>query len=297
MKSLLLAILTLGGALSLCAQPSATMRPSLLASVASSIGYSSQEEVTHANRRVGEVSVTHFELSVSGRLPLDAERMFLYGLAYSTHELDHSGAILPERLAELSLNLGWQQKLTPQWSLAAFLRPGFYSDFDDFSSDSLNVPALLMANYAASRELIWTFGLNANPFSDNPVLPILGVRWQFAPEWTFNLGFPQSGFTWQASEQLSFRTGVRFEGGSFRVGRDPRATPLSLPVPPSLANTYLDYREVQVGLGADVKLSPTMSWAFDVGAITDRKFDWFDRDYRLDGDTGFYASISLKAAF
>lgn len=294
MKPILLSGLFALFTLPLLAQPSATMRPNLLASVTSSVGYSSAEEVTHAGARVGDVSVTHFEFSVSGRHALDANRMFLYGLAYDTHELDNTSALLPERLAELSLNLGWQQTLTPQWSIAAFLRPGFYSDFEDFSSDSLNLPALLMANYAPSRELVWSFGLNANPFSDNPVLPILGVRWQFAPQWTFNVGFPRSGFTWQATEQVALRAGVGFQGGSFRLTQN-----LGTPAPGvgRLANTFVDYREVQVGLGADVKLSPTIAWAFDAGAVTDRKFDYFDRDYRLDSDLGFYASVSLKASF
>ena len=141
------------------------------------------------------------------------------------------------------------------------------------------------------------FGLNVNPFSDNPVLPIVGVRWQFTPGWLFNLGFPRSGFTCKYSEQFSLSAGVSFQGGSFRVGRDPRANPLLLPVGPSLADTYLDYREIRAGLSLDYALTETMKLSFDFGAVTDRKFDWFDRNYRLDGDAGSYFGLSLKGSF
>ena len=297
MKPTLLASLLALSVLSLSAQPSATMRPDLLASYDAGWSYSSQEDLTHSGARVGEVSVNHLEFSLSGRAKLTEATSFVYGLAYATNRLETSAPILPDELSEISLNLGVMHRVSPTWNLAAYLRPGFYGDFDKFNRESFNAPLLLTAVYAPSRELVWLFGLNVNPFSDNPVLPIVGVRWQFAPDWNFNLGFPRSGFTYQFSESLSLSAGVAFQGGSFRVGRDPRATPLSLPIGPSLANTYLDYREIRAGFALDYKLGENLKLTFDLGAVTDRKFDWFDRDYRLDGDAGTYFGLSLKGSF
>jgi hypothetical protein len=276
-------------------QPAATMRPSLLAAVSVESSYSSREDLAQGSTTLGELAVRHYGLSVSARSRLGEKTQLSYGLAYATHDLDRTGALpLPEQLTELSVNLGLQHQWSPQWTLSIFARPGFYSDFEDINSDSLNMPLLAMASYAQSRELIWSFGFNANPFSDNPVIPIIGVRWQFAPEWLFNVGFPQSGFTWRATEQLSLRAGVRFQGGSFRITEN-----LGVPTPGirRLANTYVDFREVRVGLGLDYELGKRFSLSADVGAVTDRKFDYFDRDYRLDGDSGLYVALGLKASF
>lgn len=292
-----LVLLSLALAPALLAQPSATMRPGLLSSLETGWSWSSREDLSRGPARVGEVGVQRFNFSVSGRSALNADATLAYGIAYATNRLDASAAILPDELSELSLNLGLTRQLSPAWSAAAYLRPGFYGDFDRLDGDSFNTPVLATLAYSPSRELTWLLGLNVNAFSDNPVLPVLGVRWQFAPDWTFNVGFPRSGFAWKYSDQLSLNAGVAFQGGSFRVGRDPRASSLVLPPAPSLSDTYLDYREVRVGMSADYSLTDTLKISLEAGAVTDRKFDWFDRNYRLDGGTGTYFGLGLKGSF
>ncbi|MDI1251428.1 MAG: DUF6268 family outer membrane beta-barrel protein [Lacunisphaera sp.] len=278
----------------LFAQPSATMRPALLSSLDVEISSSSKESLEQGSTAQGTVSVFSTSLSLSGRHSLNATTALVYGLAYRRHDLDATTALLPDQLTELSLNLGLQHRYSAMWSGAVFIRPGLYSDFEDLSSRSLNLPLLAMMNYTPSAALTWSFGLNLNAFSDNPVLPIAGVRWRFAPEWTFTIGFPQSGFTWRTGDRLSLRAGVGFHGGSFRVTAD-RGVPG--PGGARLADTLLDFREVRAGLGADVVLGRGFTLAADLGAVTDRKFDYIDRDFRLDGDAGLYATLALRAAF
>jgi hypothetical protein len=276
------------------AQPSATMRSVLLESLNVEISSSSKENLQQGGTALGTVSVLSTSLSISGRRPLDATTMLTYGFAYQRHDLDATTSFLPDQLAELTFNIGAQRRFSAQWSAAIFARPGLYGDFEDVGSESLNLPVLVLFNYTRSPELVWNFGLNINAFSDNPVLPIAGLRWNFAPDWTFTVGFPQSGFTWRRSESLTLRAGVGFNGGSFRVTES-----LGAPSPgqPRFANTYLDFREVRVGLGADFSLGTAFKLVADVGAVTDRKFDYFDRDYRIDGDAGYYGTLSLRASF
>jgi len=278
----------------LLSQPSTTMRPALLASLDVEISSSSNETLERGSTAYGRVSVLSTALSLSGRGSLDATTVLIYGLAYRRHDLDKTTSLLPDQLAELSLNLGLQRRFSTTWSGAVFARPGFYSDFKALSSRSLNLPVLAMLNCTRSPTLTWNFGLNLNAFSDNPILPIAGVRWQFAPDWTFNVGFPQSGFSWRTSAFLTLRAGVGFNGGSFRITEN-RGVPA--PGINRLANTYLDFREIRAGLGADVSLAAGFTLIVDVGAVTDRRFDYFDRDFRLDGGTGLYGALALRASF
>lgn len=278
----------------LFAQPSTAMRPALLSSLEMEISASSNESVERGGISYGSVSVLTTSFSFSGRHGLDPATAFVYGMAYRNHQLDATGTVLPDQLAELSVNLGVQRRFSPKWSGALFVRPGFFSDFEDLSSKSLNVPLLAMFNYTPSPTLAWSFGLNVNPFSDSPVFPIAGVRWQFAEDWTFNVGFPQSGVSWRTRDSLTLRAGVGFNGGSFRITEN-------LGVPAAginrLANTYLDFREVRVGLGADLKLSTKLTFAVDLGCVTDRKFDYYDRDFILNGDAGWFGTVALRAVF
>ncbi len=292
-----LCLAALAGAVSLFAQPSATMRPDLLASAEFNAAYSSREDVARGPQTLGSLAVQSYGVSVSGRHAWDEHTQLVYGLAVQQHDLDQDGVStlpLPAHLAEFSLNLGAQRRIDANWSAALYLRPGFYGDFEESLGKSFNVPALLLANYAQSRTLIWSFGVNANPFSDNPVLPIAGVRWQFAPAWMFSVGFPRSGFTYQATENLSLRAAAGFAGGSFRVSRNVGSPAAGLA---RIANTYLDFREVRVGLGLDYSLGERVTLSADVGAVTDRKFDYFDKNYRLDGDAGTFVSLALKGSF
>lgn len=279
------------------AQPSATMRPDLLASVEFNASYSSREEVARGPQTLGSLSVRQYGVSVAGAQRWDDATTLLYGVAAQQFDLDQGGAAglpLPAQLTEISLNLGVQRRLDARWSAALYLRPGFYGDFEDGLGGSFNLPALLLANYAPSRELIWSFGVNANPFSDNPVLPIAGVRWRFAPQWLFSVGFPRSGFTWEATDNLSLHAAAGFAGGSFRVSRNVGSPTAGLA---RLAHTFVDFREVRVGLGLDCKLGERVTLSANAGLVTDRKFDYFDKNYRLDGDAGTYVSLALKGAF
>lgn len=276
------------------AQPaSATFRSGLLDSWSFGYGYSSKSDLARSGP-AGEVAVQRVDVSFSGRRPLTTGAQLLYGFNFSSNELETSpGTPLPERLAELSLNLGLMRRLSPAWSVSVFARPGFYGDFTEIG-DSFNLPMLAMANYARSTDLVWTFGLNVNPIADNPVLPVAGFRWKFAPAWSFNFGFPQAGFIYQPNPKTSWRAGVSFQGGSFRISDN-----LGVPAPgvARLANTFLDYREVRVGLGADLTLPAGFVLTLDAGMVTDRQFDYYDRDYRLNGDPAVYGSVAVRAAF
>jgi len=287
-------LLYLGTALIALAQPASTkFRTNLLESWAVGYGYSSKSDLTR-NGPAGEVAVQRVDFSISGGRPLANGTIFAYGLAFASNELEVSpGTPLPERLAELSLNLGLIRRFSPVWSLSVFARPGFYGDFTQVEN-SLNMPILALAKYTRSKELIWNFGLTVDALSDYPVLPVAGVRWNFAPAWTFNLGFPQAGFSYQASPKTVWRAGMSFQGGSFRISDN-----LGVPVPgvARLANTRLNYREVRVGLGADLTLPAGFVLTLDAGMVADRKFDYIDRDYILNGDPAAYGSIALRAAF
>lgn len=295
MKHLLLFVL--GAAAVAVAQPSATMRPDLLASVDFHVSQSSDEEIARGPAAVGSVAVKQYGASVSARRAWSDSTSLIYGAAFNVHDLELSGSFLPlpEDLTELSLNLGVQHRFDPRWSAAVYLRPGFFGDLEEgLNRDSFNVPLLVMATFAHSRDLAWSFGVNANGFSDNPVIPIVGVRWQFAPQWLFSVGFPRTGLAFEVNDRLTLRAGAGFSGGSFRITKN-----LGVPAPgvARLANTFLDFREVRAGVGLDYALGKTSELSLDVGAVTDRKFDYFDKNYRLDGDSGLFAALALKGSF
>lgn len=273
-------------------QPSATMRPALVESLAVDVSSSSSEAVERGGVNHGEVAVFTSSVSVSGRCGINPTTSLVYGVAFLRHDLDAATPLLPDQLTELSLSVGLRRQFSPAWSGAAFLRPGYYGE--KLAGESFNLPALAMATWVQSPTLTWNFGVNANAFAEYPVLPIAGVRWQFARDWTFNVGFPQSGFSWRAREGVTLRAGVGFNGGSFRVSEERGSPAAGIG---RLTNTFVDFREVRVGAGADIALGDGLMLTVSAGVFTDRKFDYFDRDFVLDGEGGLYGAVGVRSTF
>jgi hypothetical protein len=265
-------------------------RPSLLETFVLRGGFSSDEAVGS-----GSVSVAHYELAVGGRFAAGPSGFGLLGLNYRTYQIDATGSVpVPQSLNEISATLGLQRRLSPTWSVLAVLKPGLYGDFEQINGDSFNAPLLALANYSVRPGLTWTFGLNVSAIGENPVLPAIGVSWRFAPELTFNLAYPRTDVTWQVSQALATSIGIRFEGGSYRVTD-------TLGVPQAgvrrLANTYVGLTEIRVGAGLRYNFNRSLRLDVEAGVMTDRKFDYYDRDYTLNGDAGTFASVSLNNLF
>ncbi len=278
------------------AQPTSIARTDELRHTFSSeYSYSSRETLDRGGP-AGEVGVNRVSFAFTQRPALaPAAAGFSYGLAADLHFLDTTrGTPLPAQLNEVAFNLGYTRPLDSRWTATVTLRPGLYGDFEDISDRTFNAPLLLGAAYARSRELIWLFGLRADLRSDDPVLPFVGVRWRFADDWSLNLAFPRSGVVWQLSPDLALDAGVSLQGGTYHISKS-LGSPAGATGP--LRDTFVDYREIRVGLGAEFTLTRRATLRLDAGAFTDRKFEYFKRNYTLNGDGRFYASVALRSAF
>jgi hypothetical protein len=247
-------------------------------------------------RGAGEVEVQHYEFQAGGRTVTSGGGIFVHGISFGFTELDAPPAgLLPERLRQTALDLAWQQALGPEWRLMLSLRPGFYATGSSLDGEAFNAPLLALASYASSRELVWSFGLVANAFSDNPVLPVAGVRWQFAPDWTFNLGLPRTGVAWEISKTATLSLGATVQGGAYKVTRGPVGAVGALAT--QLRDTEFDYREARVGVGGDFKLNDVLSLSVDVGATVDQRFDYHERGIEQRGETAAFGAIAINARF
>lgn len=290
--ALLLGLLAAGP---LAAQPaSATFRPALLESYAAGFSATADSDLERGGQ-VGSVAVARYDLSFTGRTALGQSTTLLHGLAWASHRLDLTGPVLlPDRLDELTLSLGVQHRASPTWSLGAYLRPGFYGDSLDADADSFNAPLLATAMYTVSRELTWIFGFSANAASDNPFIPIAGVRWQFAPDWTLNIGFPRAGVSWKQRDTVTWHLGATVQGGDYYV-----ADGFGSPAPGlgRLTRTWLEYREIRAGLGAEIKLAEGVTLNADAGVAVDQRFDYFDRGYELKGGNPAFLRLAVQGRF
>jgi hypothetical protein len=278
------------------AQPaSATFRPTLVDEFSASYTDSGKGGLDRGAASVGDIALSRFEFSTSGRVPLNEGMVFIPGLAYSRTTLDASpGVALPGTLQELTLDLGLRGLFSRQWAYLAGLRPGFYGDFKHLDGSSFNAPLFLAVFYVPNPTLTWTMGIAANAFNQHPVLPVVGVQWKFAPDWQLDVGFPRTGVNYRVDDSLKLRAGLSVLGGNYRITEN-----LGVPAPgiARLANTTLDLTEIRVGVGLVYQFKGGPELEADAGLTTQRHFDYPDRNYRLRGDNVGWLSLALRQKF
>ncbi len=243
-----------------------------------------------------DVGVDSYSLGLRARAPLGERTQLLYGLEWTRHELDLAGTTwLPETLKSLAAPVGVSHSFEDKWRLLVTMTPRIAGADGTLSSARFDLPVLALASYKTSPELTWSFGLRYGPRSDIAVLPIAGVVWQFAPEWELKVAWPESGVSWRATEQLMLRAVVTINGGDYRLGHDPRAT--AEQVGPSLADTWLEYREIRAGFAVEYAFSRALSLRADVGQVVSQKFEYVDRDLKWSGESPVYFGFSVVGRF
>ncbi len=242
-----------------------------------------------------ELGVQRASIQASHRFKLDEQSGLRIGILAQNTWLDLTAALpLPDQLQAYALQLGYTRQLSAQWSLAVSAQPGTYGDEAKIGGGTFNVPVLLTGIYAQSRELAWVFGARYDGFADQQLLPFAGVRWQFAPAWTFELAFPRTGLTYRANERVSAGGYVGVQGGNYRVTAE---VPRGVAGAPALGRTYLDYYEIRVGGGVDIALGKAASLRFEAGIVTNRTFDYYERNFRIKTADAPFGTIAWRAQF
>jgi hypothetical protein len=250
--------------------------------------HSGRSDVGEGTRRLGEMATSSFRANTVVAVAGDAQDRFLVGAGGQWLDFEAPAAsLVPTRLHSLALKLGWNRTFDPQWSLRLEVDPGIYGE------GSFGAPLAVRAIYARSRELQWAFGVNYDWRSGTPLIGGVGVRWQFAPDWTLAFLVPAPRLEWAATRNLSLTCGASLRGGTFRVADDFGRTRGR----PAFDGQTVDYREITIGVGARWHLTPGTALALAVGATTDRRFHFEDRDLLLNGNGAPAAQLTLTSAF
>jgi hypothetical protein len=263
-----------------------------LTEVSASYSFSTDSDIER-NGKIGSVAVSHYEFEASFSLPAPETWMFSSTLSWKRSEFDLTGAIpIPKELEEIGINFmamkDLAKEIAPGWSAMAMLSPSFASDSGKISADSFSLLAITTIGKEVSPTLSWNVGIVGMTRGDMKVIPMLGVRWGFAPNWDLKIGFPRTGVSYKFSEALSLSAGVSMQGGTYYLSKAPAA---------GLGKTYLDYRESRVGLEAEYQICKNLSMIVEGGMTLDREFDYYDRNLKLDGKSGNYGRFNLRYRF
>lgn len=148
--------------------------------------------------------------------------------------------------------------------------------------------------YVANANLQWMAGLRVVPRSAYPVIPAVGVRWKFAPEWTLNFFLPDPRVQYDINDRLKAYLGMSFRLGTFtladRFGDDHQQ--------PDLNGVEVDYFEMLLGPGVSWKIRPNLTLDLNAGCLAFRAFAFnTDRDLVAQSEPAPYVQLMCLWVF
>ena len=240
----------------------------------------------------GDLPSTSHHVSALARGAWSESTGYSIGFAIETHQLDKPAATpLPEWLGAATLNLGFSHRLSSKTSLLGRAALGSFSDLTSVCSETFNLSGVFGVMHISSRELIWFAGVRLDGFGEHPVLPIAGVRWQFAPAWTLNLLFPAPRVEYRINEALTAYVGLFAEGGGFRVEEN-FGTKFGRT---SLNHALVDYSTWGVGPGARWRFDDKRSLTLTAGHTFRREWDFHRAGVKVEADNTWFGHLAFTA--
>jgi len=233
----------------------------------------------------------HFAISK----PIGVDSLFRIGTDWQRYSFSSvPGSVgLPNTLQSLNLIVGFDAQLRG-WLVRMELQPGFYGNFQQANTHGFNIPFILGGMYLVNSDLQWVTGVSVNVARYLPVLPAAGVRWKFSKDWVFNAVLPRPRLEYTFNQSAAFYAGSDFKLGTYRMdahfGQDHGN--------PNLNNAVLDYTEIRVGGGAEIKVNHSVKIELETGCMLYRQFDFY-RSNQYVGNTGGapYGQIVVNCSF
>lgn len=204
-----------------------------------------------------------------------------------------AAALLPAGLRSNGLVTGLIWKPAPTVGLSVQALPAFSGAGAGSAARTLNVSGVAAGFWQVSSHVVLEAGLEFDSLGKYTLYPAGGVVVDVARDWSLRLLFPQPRLVWRATAGWSLFVGADVEVQSFRMdphfGEDHGI--------PRLDNAPLTLEETQFGPGAGYQFGEAFYLELNVGAVTDRHFDYFRAGQEVAPRDALAARLSLELTF
>jgi len=228
--------------------------------------------------------------------------MFFHTASYANININYSNKLsIPtelEHFNSFSYSIGASIPLKNKWRLTGVFSPTLASNFEgDVQFNDIQFLGIVFFGKPINktRSLYLNIGaMYSNTFGSPAPLPYFSLVWNANKKFKYELGFPNTGVTYKASEKLSFGSRLFIAGENLRLGDN---------LVYQNESTNIDNIRLSNfgwGLNMNKKFNKHISLKVAGGYTFSRKFEFNDgstkiRDFKLDNN--FYTNIGLSISF
>jgi hypothetical protein len=173
---------------------------------------------------------------------------------------------LPAQTYDAYLEFGWRPQLTPRLSLDLGIRPGIYSDFEYFNSDSFRLKGRALGILNASPQFQYVAGILYLDRMETKLLPAGGVIWTPNDAIRWEVLFPRpklaQRLTTVGNTEFWWYVAGEYGGDSWTIERVG-----------GLRDRF-DYNDLRIIAGVEWTSFPGYRGYFEAGYVFDREVDY-----------------------
>jgi hypothetical protein len=238
--------------------------------------------------KLGSQATYHYSLEALRNFKLSGRYYVQAGIEAEQYAFSRSdGNAFPGSLSSFNAEVALSYWSGEDFFPLIRLEPGFYFTGKHVSLNSFDIPVRVAGGIKVRDNLHIVVGVTADPFTENPVLPIGGINWKINDQFNLRAVFPKPRFSYLPNKTWEFFIDGEAMGGGYRNGPTPdRRT----------NNAVLEYSDLRAGAGACY--NPTRDVSFEViaGWTFQRRFNYFHAgpDYPTRGSAYFKMDLSVS---
>jgi hypothetical protein len=201
--------------------------------------------------------------------------------------LDSADLNLPDQVGTLILDSGFALRSSKGTAVQIRLRPGFYTDFEDISSDSFYIPVSWSLIRAFNSDFSGMVGLEARPGFNRMLMPIAGVAWKISDSIRLDAGLPHSRLEWAFTPALKSFFGLDWQNTSYE-----------LTDPGEGQGEQITLEDVRVYGGMIYKASDVLQFSGEIGNAFNRSMQFGDdSSSEIDVQDSGYVRFAIGGPF
>jgi len=234
---------------------------------------------------LGSQAAYHYEIEALRDFHIFDKYYFQIGADWERFDFSRSNAVFPYSISSLASEIDVSYWTGDEFLPLLKLEPGVYYTRDYITRNSFDIPIRAVGGMKVRENLYLVAGLDADPFEQDPIIPIGGINWKINDQFNMRAVFPEPRFSYTPNKVWEFFVAGDFVGGGYRNGptTDPRTS-----------NALLDYTGYRVDGGVGYNPSKGLSIETTVGWSIERRFDYFRSGADYFSKSAPYVKVDLS---